>query len=180
MQGLFRCRICGEVYFGSHPTHCPYCGAHGRYLVNIKDWTDENSGVVPTQTERENLETTKQLEYENTRFYRAAGKSAKTEELRAYFKYLAKIENEHYNVACKLLGADKDPLIFDPSEDKGSDLENLKYSKDKENHASNLYKEFIPRCESQRLQDFFAALSEVEADHITLDDSEISELKESV
>jgi rubrerythrin len=180
MQGMFRCRICGEVYFGNHPTHCPYCGAHGRYLIDLKDWTDENLGVSPTEYEKDALEQTRTLEYENTRFYRAAQKTAKTEELKGYFKYLAKIENEHYNVACKLLGAEKDPTIFEPSKDQGDDLKNLEYSKEKEDHASKLYKEFVPKCESPRLKEFFEALSDVEADHIALDESEIHQIKETV
>jgi len=173
---LFRCRICGEVYFGSRPSHCPYCGAHEEYLIPITDWVDENKGVSPTDADKKNLETTKDLEYTNTRFYRAAAKAAKNTELAGYFKYLVKIENEHYNVACKLLGAEKDSSIFDPSEEQGSDLANLKYSRQKEDHASKLYAEFIPQTENGRLKIFFKALSDVEADHINLDDMEIEKM----
>lgn len=173
---LVRCRICGEVYFGKHPTHCPFCGAHGIYLVHIADWKDENYGITLTDTDKNNLETTKELEYENTRFYRAASGAAKTEELKGYFKYLAKIENEHYNVAVKILGGEKDPSIFEPSEEMGSDLANLEHSKEKEDHASKLYATFIPNSGSDRLKTFFAALSEVEADHIELDNLEIEKI----
>lgn len=171
---LVRCRICGEVYFGKHPTHCPFCGAHAVYLVPIGSWKDENAVVELRDVDRANLETTRDLEYENTRFYRAASSAAETEELRGYFKYLAKIENEHYNVAVKLLGGQKDPSIFEPGEEKGSDMANLEFSREKENHASKLYATFIPESESERLKTFFTALSEVEADHITLDDEEIN------
>lgn len=173
---LFRCRICGEVYFGNHPSHCSYCGAHEEYLIPITDWIDENVGVKPNETEKKNLEITRDLEYENTRFYRAAAKATKNEELVGYFKYLAKIENEHYSVACRLLGVEKDPAIFEPSEERGSDLANLEYSKEKEDHASKLYAEFIPQTENERLKTFFKALSAVEADHIELDNLEIEKM----
>lgn len=174
---LTRCRICGEVYFGKHPTHCPFCGAHGIYLIPLNDWVDENIGFELTDTEKTNLETTKELEYENTRFYRAASAASKTESLRGYFKYLAKIENEHYNVAVKLLGGQKDPSIFEPSEEMGSDLKNLEHSKVKEEHASKLYETFVPSSENERLKTFFKALSEVESDHIELDNIEINSIK---
>jgi rubrerythrin len=145
-------------------------------MVAIGDWKDENVGLNLTETDRTNLETTRELEYENTRLYRAASAEATTEELRGYFKYLAKIENEHYNVAVKLLGGEKDPSIFQPSEAKGSDIENLNYSKEKEDHASKLYATFIPNSSNERLKSFFTALSEVEADHIELDDEEIDKI----
>lgn len=173
---LVRCRICGEVYFGKHPTHCPFCGAHGLYLIGIGQWTDENVGLELVGPDKTNLETTRDLEYENTRFYRAAAVAAQTDELKGYFKYLAKIENEHYNVAIKMLGGQKDPSIFEPSEEMGSDLKNLEHSKEKEDHASKLYATFIANSGSERLKTFFAALSEVEADHISLDDKEISRI----
>lgn len=173
---ITRCRICGEVYYGNHLSHCPYCGAHGVYLVQIAEWKDENAGVELTETERTNLETTRQLEYENTRFYRAAIKNAKTEEMAGYFKYLAKIENEHYNVAVKILGTQKDLSIFDPSEGMGSDIKNLEHSKEKEEHAAKLYETFIPNSNSERIKLFFKALSEIESDHVMLDEEEIKKI----
>lgn len=177
MPALFRCRICGEIYFGKHPTHCPFCGAHGEYLVDIKTWKDENLGIVITNADKDHLEKTKELEYVNTRFYRAAAAESESKEIQGYFKYLAKIENEHYNVACKLLGVEKDSSIFEPGEAKGSDISNLKHSKEREEHASNLYKTFISASGSDRLKVFFNALARIEADHIELDKIEIEEIK---
>jgi rubrerythrin len=178
MPAVFRCRICGEVYFGNHPTHCPFCVAHAEYLVALGVWKDENAGIELTETDRKNLEETRELEYINTRFYRAAAAATESTAIQGYFKYLAKIENEHYNVACKLLGAEKDATIFDPSEGKGSDMANLEHSKEREEHASKLYETFIPISGSERVKTFFKALSVVEADHIELDAKEIEEIKE--
>jgi rubrerythrin len=175
-HGLFRCRICGEVYFGTHPSHCPFCGAHKGFLVAINIWKDENQGVSLSSQELEFLKTTQGLEYENTRFYRAAQNRAENDELKGFFKYLSKIENEHYNVATKLLGADKDQSIFEPGEEMGTDIKNLEHSKVKEKHASELYASFIPKCETPRLKTFFRALSDVEADHIELDTEEIDKI----
>lgn len=173
MPEIFRCRICGETYYGKHPSHCPYCGAHEAYLVSIASWIDENIGVELSVKSRKNLESTRDLEYENTRFYRAAAAATKSTEIAGYFKYLAKIENEHYNLVIKLLGTKKDNTIFEPSSEMGNDLANLNESKKNEEHASKLYSSFIAESEEQRVKTVFAALSQVEADHIELDQQEI-------
>lgn len=180
MEQVSRCRICGEVYFGKHPSHCPYCGAHAEYLVPIENWNDENAGISLSGADKANLAETQKLEYENTRFYRAAAAASKNAAVSGFFKYLARIENEHYNIACKLLGQKKDSTIFEPSAEKGSDIENLNYSKEKEDHASKLYADFILKSGSERLKTFFKALSEVEADHIMLDTKEIENLGEYI
>lgn len=175
--GLYRCRICGEVYFGTHPSHCPFCGAHQGNLIPIAAWHDENEGTKVSDQDRHKLETTQKLEYDNTRLYRAAAAEASTPELSGYFKYLAKIENEHYNVVTKLLGTPKDGTIFEPSKGMGSDIDNLKKSEQLEDHASKLYANFAESTVEPRLKKVFQALSEVEADHIVLDEAELSKLK---
>lgn len=174
---LFRCEICGEVYFGKHPTHCPHCGAHARYMLAIKEWKDENIGVELSDTSRKNLAETKELEFTATRFYRAAAKETKNPELKGFFKYLARTEKEHYEVACKLLGDEILEEINQPSEGKGSDLLNLEESKRTEEHATGLYARFAREATEPRVKEIFEAISEVEADHIELDIKELESVK---
>jgi rubrerythrin len=171
---MSRCRICGRIHIGNHPTRCPYCGAYGKYIVPVSKWVDENVGVKPNSEEIQNLKTTRDLEYTNTRFYFAAAKATKNAELHGFFTYLAYVENEHYNIAVHLLREICDPSIFDPSEEKGDDLKNLEHSKKKEEHATALYLGFAEKTTNERLRTFFSALSEVESDHVYLDDEEIS------
>ena len=41
MINLYRCKICGEAYVGEvKPSHCPFCGAHTRWLVEAKDYVE--------------------------------------------------------------------------------------------------------------------------------------------
>ncbi len=174
MPGVFRCRICGEVYFGKHPSHCPHCGAHERYMIKLSVWKNENVPLELSDLSRKNLEETRELELSATQFYRAAAKETSSEEIRGFFKYLARTEKEHYEVACKLLGAEISPAIDDPSEAFGSDMANLEESKKREEHAASLYAGFAEVSAEPRVKEVFSAISEVEADHIELDTQEIN------
>jgi rubrerythrin len=172
--GLFRCRICGEVYFGSHPSHCPYCGAHGIYMIAITDWKDENIGVDLSDISEKNLKTTLDLEFHASRLYRAAAGKSSSNEVKGFFKYLAKVEGEHYSVVCKLLGIEADKDIYGLGSDaKETDSENLAESKRLEVHATDLYRKFSEEAEEPRIKEFFKALADVEADHVKLDDEEL-------
>lgn len=179
MTGAFRCRICGEVYFGEHPSHCPHCGAHQRFMVKISVWKDENKKIDNlSEISRKNLLETRDLEYSATRFYKAASKETNNPEIGGFFKYLARTEKEHYEVVSKLLGLPIDPKINEPSEGKGSDLENLKESQNREEHVTELYAKFASEANEKRVKEVFEALSEIEADHIDLDKEEISKLNQ--
>ncbi|MDD3480668.1 MAG: ferritin family protein [Patescibacteria group bacterium] len=176
-EGLFRCKICGEVYFGKHPSHCPHCGAHEKYMLKMDAWQDENMPIEGiSDITKKNLEETRGLEYDATRFYRAAAKETKSDVVKGFFKYLARTEKEHYEVASKLLGQPIEDSINEPSEGLGSDLLNVKKSQEMEEHVTPLYAKFASEAVEPRAKEVFAAISEVEADHIELDKEEIGKL----
>lgn len=176
MPELFRCRICGEVYFGKHPSHCPFCGAHEKFLIKMNVWKEENIGVEVGEKSLANLRAAQKLEYDNTRFYKACAQS-KNPEIAGYFKYLSKIEAEHYSVFCKLAGDQKDPTIMDPSEDKGSDLANLEYGSEREAMAKDLYAKFAEEATETRVKEVFTEIGLVETDHLNLDHEEIDKIE---
>lgn len=176
MSELFRCRICGEVYFGKHPSHCPHCGAHEKYMIKISIWKEENLPLELSDISRKNLQETKELEFSATQFYRAAAKETKSPLIKGFFKYLARTEKEHYEVACKLLGDEISSAIDEASEGKGNDLENLKDSQAREKHVTALYRKFAEEAVEPRVKEIFSAIADVEADHIELDEKEIAKL----
>lgn len=146
-------------------------------MIGISDWTNENLGVVLSDISKKNLETTKYLEFHASRLYRAAAKVSKNDEIQGFFKYLAKIEREHYSVVCKLLGIEASDEINGLGDDaKETDTENLEVSKKLEENATALYRKFAEEAGEPRVKQFFTALAEVEADHIELDDQEIIKL----
>lgn len=170
-MNLFRCRICGDTYLGAEaPTHCPFCGAHRELIVESRDFPADINQVAPTETETRDLEAAVELETSNTRFYLAAASTGGNDALRSYFKRLAKVEAEHCSVFCKLLGRDKPSDLMTPSESTGSWASDIEESLARENRATNLYRTFADRATGERLHEVFAAIGDVETDHIALDE----------
>jgi len=175
---ILRCRICGEVYFGKHPSHCPFCGVHQKFLISITAWREENKNQnIEDENDKKILTEAIGLEYSNTRLYIAASKNAQREDVAGYFKYLSKVELEHYEVFTKLLSVPMDETIKSPSQSKGGDLENLKESSVREARAQGLYTRFARDTKNPRLKEVFRAISEVEGDHLKLDRIEIKKLE---
>ena len=170
---FYRCLICGEVYMGTEmPTNCPFCGAlASKYLVEAKDWVDENEGLGNiSDISRRNLEISLQLEVNNAPFYKNASLKSENIELQGVFKCLAKIEAEHASTIQKVLKTEP------PLPEKGkevaldSDIDNLKAAHRREVTAAALYKKFASEAAEPRINELFTALTEIETDHIRLED----------
>ena len=73
---VYRCRICGDPYIGSSPPpNCPWCGAHGQYIVLASEWVDNPVGEM-SEVERKLLQDPLELEIDNTTFYKSASAAA--------------------------------------------------------------------------------------------------------
>jgi len=170
-MNFYRCQICGEVYMGkTKPSNCPHCGAKGSYMVDVKDWTDENETITElTDLSRENLMKALQLEVNNAPFYRDGSAKAKTMEIQGIFKGLSKIEAEHASLIRKILKCEM-PKPEPGREQAGdSDIENLRLAHAREVFATEFYKLAAVRASEPRVKKIFAALSEIENDHIQIE-----------
>ncbi|MBI5189774.1 MAG: ferritin [Nitrospirae bacterium] len=169
---FFRCEICGEVYMGkSRPSNCPHCGALGKYLVPAADWTDENLSITElSDVSRSNLEKALQLEVNNAPFYRDASANAKTVELQGVFKALGKVEAEHASLVRKILGCEFPKP--EPGREMATkdDTENLRIAHEREVFAAGFYKRASMNAAEPRVKKVFLALSEIETDHINLEE----------
>ena len=170
---FYRCLICGDVYMGTEmPTNCPFCGAlAAKYLVKAEDWVDENEDIGNiSDISRRNLETALQLEVNNAPFYKDASPKSENIELQGVFKCLAKIEAEHASALRKVLKTEP-PL---PEEGKevalDSDIDNLKAAHRRETAAAAFYKKAASEAIEPRINKLFTALTEIETDHIRLED----------
>jgi rubrerythrin len=167
---LYRCRICGETYLGSErPSHCPFCGAHAELMVLTEDFPEDINTVAPTESERADLESSIELERSNTRFYLAMAARKDNPKLSSAYKRLAKVEAEHCSVFCKLAGVPKPADLLEPGDELGSWDADIDDSVRRETRASALYAEFAGRATSPRLVEIWAAVSDIETDHIELD-----------
>lgn len=168
---FFRCQICGEVYMGkSKPSNCPSCGALNKYIVPADEWTDENLTITAlSDISRENLVKALQLEVNNAPFYRESSEKADTALLQGVLKCLAKIEAEHASVIRKILKCEFPPP--EPGREKASDdpRENLRLAHSREVFASDFYRRAAGQAVEPRVRKVFAALSEIETDHVTVE-----------
>lgn len=169
MINLYRCKICGEAYVGEvKPSHCPFCGAHTRWLVEAKDYIEPELPEL-TDTSRKNLEFTYNLEMKASQIYQCIRKKTKDEFILGMFKAISKVELEHAELVGKLIG--KDPGCEIPfkevlcTEDR---KDSLGKTKDLETNAIKHYKKFLKEAVEPRVKDIFQALVEVEQDHLDM------------
>ncbi|MEA5075483.1 MAG: hypothetical protein VB139_03965 [Coriobacteriia bacterium] len=168
---IYRCRICGEVYLGYEaPENCPFCGAHVEFLEAPGKYSADINDLQLTETERVDLESSIELETANCRFYLGMAQRKDNDTLRATYKRLAKVEAEHCEVFCDLLKVDEPADLMTPGETTGSWASDIEESLRRENRAAELYKRFAGRATNERLTEVWNAVSDVEADHITLDE----------
>ncbi len=167
---MYRCRICGETYLGAEaPSHCPFCGAHSELIVDTSEYPEDINAVQLTEVERDDLLAAVDLERGNSRFYSAMAQHRDNPKLASAYKRLAKIEAEHCSVFCKLLGQKKPGDLLEPSEASDDWCANIEDSIAREQRASRFYAEVSARATNDRIKEVFAAVSDVEKDHIELD-----------
>ncbi len=165
---VYRCRICGDPYVGSSPPpNCPWCGAHGQYIVLASEWVDNPVGEL-SEVERALLEDTLELEIDNTTFYKSAAAAADSVDGQMLFKALSRVEAEHASTVSKMLGVPKPDWDKLSQEAFPTHQENLQDSVRRENRAVNHYREALEKAVDGRVREVFAALIEIESDHIAL------------
>ena len=174
MVQVFRCKICGEAYVGnSKPTHCPFCGAHVKWLVDAKEYEEPKIPEL-TEVSKKNLEFAYDLEVNAAKIYHCMRKRSKDEFIVGMMKALSKVELEHAELIGKLLGKDPGCGI-----ELNKDLctedreESLKKTAELEANAIAHYKNFLEEATEQRVKDIFEALIDVEQDHLDLTEKEL-------
>lgn len=166
---IFRCRICGEAYLlGERSSHCPVCGAHGRWLVTASSYVEPETPVL-TEISRQNLEFTYNLEINASRVYHCIRKKTDDEFILGMFKAISKVELEHAELVGKLIG--RDPGCEIPFAEKlcpENRRESLHKTELLETEAIEHYTRFLGEATEARVIDIFQALIEVENDHLAL------------
>ena len=164
MADLFVCGICGEPYIGGEaPDDCPFCGAPKKFITGYDDFSTLWNGDL-TEQEKEDLQETVDLEVNATAYYRDVSDSnEKYSKMNRLFKQFARVEEEHAEVACKLLGIEEPEMKGEKS--KGSVEEDLKRTRELEREAVKKYKKFMERAENENVRKFFEALIHAEKGH---------------
>ncbi len=167
---VFRCRICGDPYIGeTPPTDCPFCGADAKYLIDAHDWDSGEFEVELSEVSRQNLQAALELELGNAAFYACArdqAAAAGDEYLLAKFKCLMKVEAEHASAICKFLKIEPPEPAATTCSAEGP--ANSREGYEREDRAIKAYAGFRDAASEPRMQEFFGALVEIEADHLEI------------
>jgi rubrerythrin len=162
------CNICGDAYLGEErPHNCPFCGARESFIKNGNE-----ADPIPTKVfelseiSRKNLEETLRLEMHANAIYLCMAGKAKSYEIKAMYKRLAKVEFEHANIVCKLMKIslpESNPELCSDEE-----IANFNETIRLEENASALYAKFAQEATEQQIKILFTALMQIETDHIEL------------
>jgi len=149
------------------PTECPFCGAPDNFIKPAKEARPiVNEKIEIGEISRKNLEATYDLEIKASAIYTCMAGKAKTYEVKAMFKRLAKIELEHAVIATKIMGTSA-PVVV-PQNCSDEDMENFKATVALEKHATGVYTQFLKEATETNVRILFNALGQIEADHIKL------------
>lgn len=167
MFNPYRCQICGETYLGgTAPDRCPFCGAHGRWMLGAAEWVKTGKVEMCDQSRRDCLSAI-ELEVNNAAFYKCAQNNAETQVTAAVFKRLHKQELEHAELLAEMVGVDE-PDLPDVDCAGNNDSQNLADAHAREQRAIRLYLQFADRAPEKRLQEVFRALADIESEHLKL------------
>ncbi|MBW6451960.1 MAG: ferritin-like domain-containing protein [DPANN group archaeon] len=172
MVSLFRCKICGDPYIGeTKPSRCPFCGAYEGFMVEAKDYT-ETFDVELNEADKAMVEKALGVEISNAEFYSCAAEKTDDLEGKQLFKILGKVEAEHASIWRKILKLPKDALS--KSDDCSTvNNDNLNESHRREDHAIEFYKQSAKDAKNKRVKQIFAALVQVETDHLKLSEERL-------
>jgi rubrerythrin len=167
MMDPYRCQICGETYLGeTAPGRCPFCGAHGRWMVRAAEWIRYGKVELSEQTLKD-CQDALQLEVGNAAFYKCAQKNAQSQVTEAIFKRLQKQELEHAELIAEMAGV-PEPDLPDETCAGNNDAQNLADAHDREQRAVRFYLMVADRAPEKRAQEVFRALAEVETEHLKI------------
>lgn len=163
------CKICGDPYVGEEaPTHCPFCGADHKYIVNGTEYQEPVVGEL-TEKEKENILAAIKLEVGNAEFYFCASGKTNTIELQKRFKALGKVEAEHAGTLAKMIKAQKPDISRDKTDCAGDDNAFMQEALNREDKAIKSYSQFLKEADDMRVKQVFAALVEIETTHLDLE-----------
>lgn len=164
----FICEICGDAYAGlEKPKNCPFCGARENYIKpGVEANPIVNQEIELGEQAIKNLKATYDLEVRASAMYTCMAGKAKTYEIKAMYKRLAKVELEHAVIVTKLLKTDRPEVGTETCSDE--DQENFQKTIELETHATDIYNKFMQEAEEKNIKILFTALSQAEEDHIEL------------
>lgn len=172
MVKLFVCKVCGEPYIGGEaPDDCPFCGAPKMYIRSVEEYSQIWDTPL-TEEEKENVKKTLDLEINATAYYDKVIKTQpKYSKYNRLFKQFMRAEKEHAEVAAKILKVEMPELKGE--DNRGSIEKDLARTKELEDHAIKVYKEFLGKAKNEKIKMLFTALIHAEEGHYEIAGDEL-------
>jgi len=164
MVNLYVCKICGEPYIsGDAPDDCPFCGAPKNYIKSAEEYQELwKTGL--TDQEKNDMQETLDLEVNATAYYTdVTNTNKKYSKQNRLFKQLARVEQEHAEIATKFLGIELPKFKGETS--KGSFERDLERTKELEQSAITKYQHFLKNATNSNVKNFYTALIHAEQGH---------------
>lgn len=170
---LFICKICGEPYIGNEADDCAFCGAPKQYLKDVSEFSELWKTEL-NEKEKKDMEETLGLEVNAVAFYKdIMNNNEKYSKQNRLFKQLARVEEEHAEMATKFLGVDMPEIKGESS--SGDAEKDLERTKELEQGAIEKYQEFLKNASSSNLKNFYNALIHAEKGHEEIASKELTE-----
>lgn len=164
---VYRCAICGEVYLGTQPpSRCPFCGVDQEHLVDTREYDVTTNDIEVTDQERADIEKAIALEVHDSRWYITMSKRDKDSALGSAFKRLSKVEQEHCELFCKLIKVEDPSNLTDEIDGVEEWCADIAAAIEAEGGAAKYYREVSERATNERVREVFAAIADVELDHV--------------
>lgn len=159
-----RCGICGEVLLGENtPSRCPYCASDGPHLRDYEAASGSADRILPTETERRDLEDLAEVARVLARCALGAAGASADDGRRALLERMGWIHAEHVRVLCLLADEVHGPEWLTPvavEDDEGLALRGIEM---RLAEATGLYERATTRATAPRIAEVFTAFAEAEA-----------------
>jgi len=165
---LWRCRFCDHelTEYGI----CPFCNAPTEAIIHPSEWFEWQIEELDS-TALEHLVKTLRLEQKNLIFYQELEERAPTNEMKAYFRHLRRVEEYHRDEVAGLLEIDYEELEIEELKIPDDFIEVLKKSKEVEKKAIEHYEIALSHAkeiEEEDLVFFYECLIFAENKHIDI------------
>lgn len=159
-----RCGVCGEVLLGeTAPSRCPYCAADGPHLRDYEASTGEPDRMLPTETERRDLEDLAEVARILARCALGAAGASADDGRRALLERIGWIHAEHVRVLCLLADEVHGPEWLIPVAVEDDEALALRGIEMRLAEATRLYERAASRATAPRVGEVFTAFAEAEA-----------------
>ncbi|MFW6450122.1 MAG: hypothetical protein ACOCZ6_03640 [Nanoarchaeota archaeon] len=162
---VFSCKICKRAVLAKQkPSHCPYCGALAKNLIEPHEHEEQDFFLQPKT--RKNLQRLADDKHQNIRYYTEAARNSETKIIMHLFNALESIEEHHLKVLEEL--GIRPNRKRDIVRTYDFDEDNVTEAYHRKSDTAKFLREILHEADDPYVTELLAALLEVEEEHVQL------------